>query len=282
MKIHHCYITLLLTIFWVLHGTGFLMCEDQKELPFADRFPASYGYGRDGIRRYIRLEAHGDYAKLKLIARSRKRDYNPGEHVDIKFFVRNDSEDSEVPVSCFALTGDCACLWKLFHSNYDETAKTPKWEGEFQNRKQQDKGILWGRWRGAKPIVKLKPGQEYPLDLVRLNDYFDLTKPDTYELTCFQTSFIEGQKYEPPLQSNTLTFRILEESSQEQTDTKERPKIKIGGGPLWKIARIRVEDDLPYTNPPPGEEVFKQPKPPKNLFYDANQPLDPAKKPPKE
>ncbi|MCL2348804.1 MAG: hypothetical protein FWC50_11175, partial [Planctomycetaceae bacterium] len=27
---------------------------------------------------------------------------------------------------------------------------------------------------------------------------------------------------------------------------------------------------IPYTNPLPGKEVFKQPKPPKNVFYGEN------------
>ena len=143
-------------------------------------------------------------------------------------------------------------LWKFFHSNYDEVVKTSKWEEEFQKRKQQ-------RWHNIelgmvssgnrKECINLHPGQEYQLpSWMCLNDLFDLSKPDTYELTCFTTSVIRNQKYEPPLQSNTLTFRVLEEPSQEPTN-------------------VRESSNAPYTNPLPGEEGFKQPKPPKNVFY---------------
>jgi hypothetical protein len=102
--------------------------------------------------------------------------------------------------------------------------------------------------------MKLQPGQKHELHIsqICLNDYFDLSKPDTYELTCFTTSFIGGQYYETPRQSNTLTFRVLEGS---------------GHVPTIEDGKRKMEAKLIYTNPPPGEEVFKQPKPPKNVFY---------------
>jgi hypothetical protein len=52
-----------------------------------------------------------------------------------------------------------------------------------------------------------------------------------------------------------LTFRVLEEPSQEPD-------------------KVKGEDKLPYTNPPPGEEVFKQPKLPKNVFYEGGKIID--------
>jgi len=93
-----------------------------------------------GNQCYSDLQAHGDYSQLKLIVRSRKPDYHLGERVWLKFFVRNDS-DSEVRIYGGPSTLPCAPLWKLFHSNYDEVAKTPKWEEEFQKHKQGKYGI---------------------------------------------------------------------------------------------------------------------------------------------
>ncbi|MCL2348531.1 MAG: hypothetical protein FWC50_09770 [Planctomycetaceae bacterium] len=238
---------LWLAMFLVVHETGLLMCEDQKELPFEDGNPLFYVDGKDGIRHYAGLLAHGDYTKLKLIIRSKEVNYYPGEPVNIKFFVRNDS-DSEVHIWDGPSPYSCAGLWKLFHSNYDEAAKTPKLEKMIKER-QGRYGFSWSIGGGPPRYLKLKPGQRRELGRMCLNDFFDLSKPDTYELTCFNTTFIGRQEYQPPLQSNTLTFRILDPTDQEPVRPREE-YLKT-----------------PYTNPPPGKEVFKQPKPPKNVFY---------------
>jgi len=235
------------------------MCQESKEVPHEDSNPGYYRDGSDGIRYYGRLEAHGDYSKLKLIIRTKKRDYNFGEPVWIKFYVRNDS-DGEIHIVGHHSVRWEAHLSKLFHSNYDEVVKTPIWEEEFQKRIQRRdydhrEGIApWGMESGYN-YLKLQPGQERELDWFPLNYYYELTKPDTYELTCFLTTFIKRQYYETPLQSNTLTFRILETPVAE--DYWYRDGTQRGGEP----------QHIPYTNPPPGEEVFKQPKPPKNVFY---------------
>ena len=263
----YVFAALWLAMFLVVHETGLLMCKDQKELPPEDRDPRFYVDGKDGIRHYVGLMAHGDYTKLKLIIRSKKADYNQGEFVYIRFLVRNES-DGEVHICRLPSTYYCAHLWKLFHSNFDEVSKTPKLEKKIQEHKRSDRyGFEWGGESGYN-YLKLKPGQEVELDWKSLNDLFDLSKPDTYELTCFDTSFIQDQEYQPPLQSNTLTFRVLEEPVAKNYWLRDG------------VTRRKGEpQDVPYTNPPPGQEVFKQPKPPKNVFYDASQPPDPAKKP---
>jgi len=248
MKIH-CYTILFLTLVWVLLGTGLLMGEDQIAIPFEDVHPLFYKDSPNGFRYYDGLPAHGDYTKLKLIVRSKKMDHNLREFVYLKLVIRNDS-DSEVHIDSMPLMQDSAHLWKLFHSNYDEVAKTPKLEEIIQTRKPWvgRYALVAAEGGGPAKYIKLKPGQEYELFWFCLNQYFDLTKPDTYEFTCFTETVNSGQFYEPPLQSNTLTFRILEEPSQEETNVRETLIFK-------------------YTNPPSGEEVFKQPKPPKNVFY---------------
>ena len=234
----------LMKAYWAGVNAG----DDSDELPIEKP---------NGIRSQVYLEAHGDYTKLKLIVRSRKPDYNFGEPVWIKFYVRNDS-DSEIHMRQMPLASHSSHFWKLFHSNYDEVVKTPKWEKIFQERiqlrqlSQLDQLIDHGNhdlnWTKLR-YIKLQPGQECELDWDTLNDYYDLTKPDTYELTCFHASFLNGQYYETPLQSNTLTFRILEPTGEEPAKYPHEPQ------------------HIPYTNPPPGEEVFKQPKPPQSKFY---------------
>jgi len=146
---------------------------------------------------------------------------------------------------------------KQFHSNYDEVVKTPIWEEEFQKLKLQNRNerLPLARISGHR-YIKLQPGQEQEFNWFDLDYYNVLTEPDTYELTCFITSVIDGQYYETPLQSNTLTFRVLETPVAD--DYWLRDGVTQRGG---------EPQHIPYTNPPPGEEVFKQPKPPKNVFY---------------
>ena len=244
----NCYKILLFASFGILVSIKLIFCEEPQELPIEDRNPAMYADAANGIRYYRHLVAHGDYTRLKLIIRSDKKDYGPDEPVNIKFFVRNNS-NSEIHLKEFFLPLFFH-LWKLFHSNYDEVIKTSKGEEQVQWRKKlswpkddrhffdRDDGVF-----GNLDNIKLQPDQEYEFECsIRLNDYFDLTKSDVYELTCFLPTVIAFQYYDPPLQSNTLTFRVLEDGEKAEN----------------------LEEGM---NPPKGEEVFKQPKPPKNVFY---------------
>ena len=215
-----------------------LLIEDYPPAGYSDHYP-------DGIRRYGFLEAHGDYTKLKLIIRSEKKDYGPGDPVEITFFVRNDS-DGRVHLGPGLGELHYTHFWKLFHSNSEEVLKTPKGEIEFQSQPGIPHSDRIQNSTGGRIYPQLQPGQEFRITQIRLNIYFDLSKPDTYELTCFLKKFIDGQYYEPPLQSNTLTFRILEDGEKAEN----------------------AEEGI---NPPEGEEVFKQPKPPKNVFYAYDQ-----------
>jgi len=250
---HEIYV-ILLAFFCILCGSTVFVCgQETSELPLEDRDPAMYD-DSDDIRQYARLEAHGDYTRLKLIIRTKKKDFNLGEHVYIRFYVRNDSDDEVHIRQRQPASPHCALFWKLFHSNDEEVAKTPEWEGNYQRLIQlsqlnqlSDHGNPDWNWLRLR-YLKLQLGQECELDWRLLNYYYDLTKPDTYELTCFYESFLYGQYYEPPLQSNTLTFRIHEPTGEEPAKYPYEPQ------------------HIPYTNPPPGEEVFKQPKPPKNVF----------------
>ena len=249
MKIHGM-IILFFTVMLIISGA----CSKREypnEVPEEDRSPDRYFDNKsDGIRYYSGLTAHGDYSMLKLIIRTEKTDYLPGEDVRIKFYVRNDS-DGVVHIRYLGSAILWAAqFWKLFHSHGGEAVKTPKWEEKIQRYCEESKyswsGIGNAEWH---EYIKLQPGQEFAFNWCSLGDYYELSEPDIYELTCFITSFIREQEYETPLQSNTLTFRILEPTDEEPSQ------------------RRQVVQDVPFTNPPPGEEVFKQTKPPKNVFY---------------
>ena len=294
----HCYTILLLVLVWIHPGYGLLMCEDQKEVPIEDRGPEKYFDTPDDIRHYRHLYARGDYTRLKLIVRSEMTDYYSGEPVVLRFFVRNDS-NKEIHIDTLMIPEDSAHLWKLIHSNDEEVAKTPRWEKDSQmygHFLPSPRDFGGGPARIRFDYLKLQPGQEWELSGVLLNDYYDLTKPDTYELTCFQQTFIDNQYYETPMQSNTLTFRILERTGQQLPRLRTEPqKVPyMDRSPFEQIlfdsdrAVIAKRDNLtpeqaaalpnprivppkpeqvPFTNPPPGEEVFKQPQPPRNVFY---------------
>ena len=237
-----CFKTLFFIIIWIVYSMQFVFCQEETHWRTGD-IANRYYDGFDGIRRYGLLQAQGNYTKLKLIIRSKRKDYNSGDSVEVRFFIRNDS-DSEVHIRSSSVC-PFIHLWKLFYSNYDEVNKMPNWEAKFQNLTEKGhSGKYYERiWttKGDLSYIKLQSGQEFEFARkIHLNDYFDLSKPDTYELTCFLPTIIIGQCYEPPLQSNTLTFRIVEEQADD------------------------VEDGM---NPPKSEEVFKQAKPPKSVFY---------------
>ena len=230
---------------WMLCGTGGVFCAETKELTEIKEKISSLSV--------LNPEAppspwaHGDYTKLKLIIRSSKKIYNLDEPVRINVFVYNNS-DSEVIVKRYSFSLGGCFTWKLFHSNYDEVDLVPKWKNIFQKWKEycEKEGVdnsLVLKAEGWGSHIKLPPKQEQQVTWGdSLNEYADLSKPDTYELTCFLATACFGQYYEPPLQSNTLTFRVFEKG--EKADV--------------------IEDGM---NPPKGEEVFKQRKPPKSVFY---------------
>ena len=235
----YCKISLSVIIA-ILCSTQFTICEESKKLEIENndsRRPLPLGFSGPYSRL---LWAHGDYTKLKLIIRTNKKDYYPDEAISISFHLRNDS-DGDVNILGYPLVPfEGRLRWKLFHSNYDAVIDRAIFKETNQRRNQEDYDNT-SVGRGGIHIT-LKPGHECFLGRYPMNEYIDLSKPDTYEWTCFLATAIFGQYFDPPLQSNTLTFRVLEEGEKAEP-------IEIG------------------INPPKGEEVFKQPKPPKSVFY---------------
>ena len=243
------YIVLLLTTILVVCGTGSVFCEEPRELTIEDlagadpqdhvilrdrketdgvfcaetKESAEVMKEREELRKaFASLDnrgggpvffywAHGDYTRLKLIIRSDKKDYVSGESVKVMFFLRNNS-DHKIHVHDSLAVSSSHFYWKLLHSNYDEATMIPVMQEITERRKSVGyDNILIQR----SPAIKLPPG-EYQLGKDQLDDYFDLSKPDTYELTCFLATACFGQYFDPPLQSNTLTFRILEDGEKAE------------------------------------------------------------------
>jgi hypothetical protein len=221
-----------------------------------------------GHRLYGRILAHGNYSKLKLIVRSDKKEYDKGESVYIRFGVRNDSEDV-VYLDTYTRSDRFLFLWSFFNSNNEKVLLTSWGKEQFEDWEKHNK---YGAFRGVPNdyyryhYYKLKPGEETETSLTkfRLSDYFHLIQPGEYRLTCFQIDFMHYQKYDPPLQSNTLTFRVLDTPlpKNQQND------------PIKKEKAIELTE---FVNPPRGEEVFEQKEEPKNIFYNpdtANEIID--------
>jgi len=55
--------------------------------------------------------------------------------------------------------------------------------------------------------------EQLPLSL-----YYDLTRTGEYELTVECSTVIAGQKFDPPLKSNTIKFRIVDYHIPEVND----------------------------------------------------------------
>jgi hypothetical protein len=199
-------------------------------------------------RHYGRLSAHGDYSKLKLIVRFNQNEYYCGEPVYITFFVRNDSDDL-VHLDPNISPRSFIFLWKLENSQKKPVPYTPLGTEFILERKKHNKNGIDPRTSTANRFCKLPPGEELELDYLELNKYFDWSLPDEYRLTCFQINSIADQRYDPPLQSNTLTFRVLE----IPFETNNEPKQWIPSSQ--------------FVNPPRGKEFFEQKKEPKNIFY---------------
>jgi hypothetical protein len=249
--------------FYLCLTTNLLILCYTNAYPYEKKIPeenndSHYYRDRDGIRRYAHLHAHGNYSKLKLIVRSDKKEYSRGEAVFIKFWVRNDSEEVihiyDVPVTKY-----CIFLWKL--TNYQQRVVPYTSLGKkyiLTEKKNNEHGIDFGSF-GKFLFRKLQPNEEMELSIseVELNKNWDISFPDTYQLTCGQINFMSHQKYDPPLQSNTLTFRVLDKPlpKNEQNDQTDKK---------------RENSSAEFTNPPRGEEIFEQKKEPKNIFFKPN------------
>jgi hypothetical protein len=203
---------------------------------------------------YVHLAAHGDYSKLKQIIRSAKNEYFRGEPIMIAFSIRNDSKDI-VHIHNILPAYKSIFLWKMINSRQETVQYTTVGkEVVLKMEKEKDIGFSVASYNG-KHFYKLQPEEEILLsNSIELTYIFDLSLPDEYQLTCPQINFMDNQKYDPPLLSNTLTFRILDIPFNRNESTGR------------SVSR-RIMNIVSFANPPRGKEIFEQKEEPKNIFY---------------
>ncbi|MDR1959663.1 MAG: hypothetical protein LBQ54_11585 [Planctomycetaceae bacterium] len=144
----------------------------------------------------------------------------------------------------------------------------------------------------------IQPKQEistFPDELM-LSQYFDLSLPGTYKLTCYRTTFLKGFQWEPPFQSNTIEFTIkksnlssspmakpvtdpITDQTSASLSTEQDPRLALF--PVLEEYYNRFKHNYGYTNfysdqlrypgdfdnPPHGKEVFEQKEIPERVRY---------------
>ncbi|MDR1491877.1 MAG: hypothetical protein LBT05_04035 [Planctomycetaceae bacterium] len=58
-------------------------------------------------------------------------------------------------------------------------------------------------------FLRRKANEKIPSPVL-LNNYFDLTLPGKYQITFYRKSFMIGQTYNTPLESNTIVLEITD------------------------------------------------------------------------
>jgi hypothetical protein len=91
---------------------------------------------------------------------------------------------------------------------------TEEGKREFYIHERADDGKISGYSFGygnIKPRLALAPKTalqiSYPCPI---NKYFQMDKPDTYEITFYRKSFFSSQLYAQPVPSNTLKIKVVE------------------------------------------------------------------------
>jgi hypothetical protein len=172
-------------------------------------------------QKYKKVEyvADGDYSKLQYIIFSNKKQYQLGEPIYIWSRIKNNSEYYVVlgePLSFFGTD-----YVKIINDNREKAPMTQygKTRYEIQEKNESELGIGCGIFskKGFGMVFSnhyaflRRQAHEKTPSPVLLNNYFDLTIPGKYQITFYRKSFMIGQRYDSPLESNTI---ILEVTSQ--------------------------------------------------------------------
>ncbi len=186
------------------------------------------------------LPPGGDYAKLELIVVPKKFVYARGEPIFIKTVLKN---TSSTPVNVFSGSNsgfffDNAIIVEfLGPSSY----VIRKWNPNPDYRKAQaeekyrqsvamtllgrEERVFAERWKmeygdhppkaplSDKSYFKLPPNTEAELHLgiPQINLLYDMSLPGEYRITYYRTTVIGGQKFDPPLKSNTVEIEVTGE-----------------------------------------------------------------------
>ena len=155
-----------------------------------------------------RLCPSGDYSKLKFVITPNKRIYGQGDKVLIDFSAYNDSSDD---ININGLSAALFCVYKIsFHDSKGKSVPLTSYGKKFK-KMQTEVGMLFPMRSslGYRRISPQESGQLLVTPLL-LSLYYDLSKTGNYELTVECLTAIPGQKFDPPLKSNTIQFKVVD------------------------------------------------------------------------
>ncbi|MDR1382269.1 MAG: hypothetical protein LBJ67_00260 [Planctomycetaceae bacterium] len=168
----------------------------------------------------------GDYSRLEFRIRTEKEIYAVNEKIEIQLYVGNAS-DSVAHVqlhpgaNSFRYYGANFILVK--NSSGDPVLPTDKGQREIIHDVSDGKitGYDFVGYGSASTRVALDPKMSLQISLpCPINKYFQMDKPDTYEITFYRKSFFYPQLYAQPVPSNTLKIKITD-SPKQTIDVKK-------------------------------------------------------------
>ena len=180
------------------------------------------------IKQFADLPPQGDYSKLKHILRLNKTEYKEAEPVFFRSYLKNESEG----VVHVCLGGDMfasARRWCLADAEDNDVPKLSHGKNRLSDR-GPDADVLWMVYYPC--FVKLGPGEEMELDNseTQVNLYFDVSLPGKYKLKSLCSTVIPGQKYDTPLESNTVEFKVKKGVYFMPEDLKEPGNFNAPSG----------------------------------------------------
>lgn len=166
------------------------------------------------------LAPSGEYVQLKYVLRSNKREYKEAEPVFVRLFIRNESE------AAVNLCLDASAFWQdqrwFLTNEKDETM--PKTRFGKRRIPETIKPAENVDWLLSEPsFVTLESGKELEIGPgeIQLDLYHDISMPGKYRLKTARSTLIPGQRFDPPLESNELTFEIVAGRYLEPEDLVE-------------------------------------------------------------
>ena len=179
-------------------GDGFLTDKDGKRFWYDRKMPAYPDWTPSHV--------NAAYSKVKIRIRTEKSSYIPGEKILVPQYIWNASDialDVQQSESMFFGINDIT----VTNSSGKEMPLTEK---GLENVKISSLDRIY--MATEKWCLTLAPNEVLrTLSECPISDFFDMSKPDTYEITFYRWSVMYGQKYDTPLKSNTLKITVSDD-----------------------------------------------------------------------
>ncbi len=179
------------------------------------------------------LLPEGDYSKLEFTLQASKDKYRHGESIYIKTFLNNKSSK---PVTVDERGGSGYFLAdNIIEVEYRAPPLPDLMEPTPEYLKAQKKERPWtpvsmtrfghqrlettkrgqffqGSTSGTQFRLHPNASTELKSNQRMFNLLYDMTLPGEYRITYYRTSVIDGQKFDPPLKSNTITIEVTDKN----------------------------------------------------------------------